>query len=178
MKKFFSDIFSNSVARAIFTIVAGLLITIFHTIALDIVALVLGSILIALGVINVINYFKAPMDMNFNLLTGLIFAAFGIGIVANPSALMSLIAVAFGIIVLYHGIVHLQSALLLKKINYKFWYIALIFASLTILAGILLMVLKDRFIDGIALVSGLILIVEGAFNTWTQVKVKKTNGKF
>ena len=37
------------------------------------------------------------------------------------------------------------------------------------------MILKDKFIDGIALISGLILIVEGALNTWTAVKVKKTN---
>ena len=177
MKKFFFDFSSDSIAHAIFTILIGVLITIFHTVALDIVALVIGSVLIALGVVNIIRYFKAPMDMNFNLLTGLIFAAFGIGIVSNPSALMSLIAVAFGIIVLYHGIVHFQSALLLKKLYYKFWYIALIFASLTILAGILLMILKDKFIDGIALVSGLILIVEGALNAWTQVTVKKTNGK-
>ncbi len=177
MKKFFTDFLSDPVMRAISTIAAGLLIIIFHSIALDIVALVLGSILIALGVINIINYFKAPMNMNFNLLTGLIFTAFGIGIVTNPSALMSLLAVAFGIIVLYHGIVHLQNALLLKKLYYKFWYVALIFASLTILAGFLLMILKDKFIDGIAWVSGLILIVEGALNTWTQVKVKKTNGK-
>ena len=115
--------------------------------------------------------------MNFNLLTGLVAGAIGIGIIADPSALMGLIAVAFGIIILYHGIINLQNAMLLKKLNYQFWYVALIFACFTILAGALLMILKDKLIDAIALVSGIILICEGALNTWTAVKVKKTNGK-
>jgi uncharacterized membrane protein HdeD (DUF308 family) len=177
MKKFLNDFLSDPVTRALSTIIAGLLIIVFHSIALDIVALVLGSILVALGVVNIIKYFKSPLDMNLNLLTGLVAGAIGIGIIADPSALMGLIAVAFGIIVLYHGIVNLQNALLLKKLNYKFWYISLIFACSTILAGAILMILKDKLIDAIALVSGIILIVEGALNTWTAVKVKKTNGK-
>ena len=61
MKKFLNDFLADPITRALSTIIAGLLIVVFHSIALDIVALVLGSILVALGVINVIKYFKAPM---------------------------------------------------------------------------------------------------------------------
>lgn len=175
MKKFFADFLLDPVSRAISTIVAGILITVFHSVALDIVCIALGCVLAVIGLINIIKYFRAPMDTNFNLLTGLIFAALGITIIVDPASLVGLVAVAFGIIILYHGIVNLQSALLLKKSNYKFWYIALIFALLTVFAGVLLITLKNQIINAIALTAGLILIIEGALNTWTAVKVKNTN---
>jgi len=176
MKKFFADFLSDPVSRAISTVIAGILITVFHSVALDIVCIALGCILTVIGFINIIKYFRKPMDTNFNLLTGLIFAALGITVIIDPSSLIGLVAVAFGIIILYHGIVNLQSALQLKKLNYKFWYIALVFALLTVFAGVLLITLKNLMLDAIALTAGLILIVEGALNTWTAVKVKKTNG--
>lgn len=175
MKKFFTEILLDPVSRALSTIVAGVLITVFHSVALDIVCIALGCVLAVIGLINIIKYFRTPMDTNFNLLTGLIFAALGITIIIDPASLLDLVAVAFGIIILYHGIVNLQSALLLKKLNYKFWYLALIFALVTVFAGVLLITLKNQIIKDIALISGIILIVEGALNTWTAVKVKKSN---
>lgn len=175
MKKFFADFLLDPVSRAISTIVAGVLITVFHSVALDIVCIALGCVLAVIGLLNIIKYFRAPMDTNFNLLTGLIFAAFGIAIIVTPTSLINFVAVAFGIVILYHGIVNLQSSLLLKKLNYKFWYLALIFALLTVFSGVLLIALKNQIMDAIALTAGVILIVEGALNTWTAVKVKNKN---
>lgn len=173
MKNFFNNVISDPIFSALLTVLAGVLITVFHTVAIEIVCVVLGLIATILGLINIIKYFRDPANSKYNLLTGLIFGALGITIIFTPGMLTSLVSVAFGIIILYHGIVNFMNTLLVKKTGYKLWYLLLIFALITIIAGILLIVFRS--IAHIATVIGVTLIVEGALNTWTAIKVKKSN---
>lgn len=173
MKNTFNKFLTDPVFSSLLTVVAGILITIFYPLAISIVSIVLGLIATFLGAVNIIKYFKPPIIQKYNLLTGLIFAALGLTIVFNPTVLADLIAVAFGIIVLYHGILNLESAILIKKSGYKLWYISLIFALITIVAGLMLIILKNVFINYLATIIGATLIIEGLLNTWTAIKVKK-----
>lgn len=176
MKRFFSDFLSDPVCHALLTVIAGIIITFFHSVALDIVCIAFGAILAVIGLVNIIRYLRSPIGANFTLFTGLIFGALGISVVFNPDSLDSLVAAAFGIIVLYHGIINTSCAFRLKNIGYDYWYISLIFAVLTAAAGITLIVLQNTIIDIIALIAGITLIVEGVLNTWTAIKVKNSNG--
>ena len=173
MKNTFNKFLTDPVFSSLLTVVAGILITIFYPLAISIVSIVLGLIATFLGAVNIIKHFKTPIIQKYNLLTGLIFAALGLTIVFNPTVLADLIAVAFGIIVLYHGILNLESAILIKKSGYKLWYISLIFALITIVAGLMLIILKNVFINYLATIIGATLIIEGLLNTWTAIKVKK-----
>ncbi len=173
MKNFFKDFLLDSVFVSMLSIVAGILITVFHSLALDIISILLGCFAVVLGLINIIKYFRQPEISRYNLLTGLIFGALGINVIIYPDTLKDFVAVVCGILILYHGIVNCENAFALKKIEYKFWFMALIFALATVCAGILLIVLKNVFVESLALTLGIILIVEGALNTWTAIKVKK-----
>ncbi len=175
MKNTFSRILTDPVFSSVLTIIAGILITIFYPMAINVVSVILGLIATILGVTNIVKYFKAPVISKINLLTGLIFGALGITIIFQPSILADLVAVAFGIIILYHGIINLQNSIFIKKAGYKLWYISLIFAFLTIIAGLLLITLKTVFANYLATIIGATLIIEGLLNTWTAIKVKNTN---
>ena len=173
MKNTLNKILTDPVFSSLLTVLAGVLVTIFYPLAISIVAVVLGLIATFLGISNVIKYFKAPEISKNNLLTGLIFGVLGLTVIFEPNVLTDFVAVAFGIIILYHGIVNFESSLLIKKADFKLWYISLIFALLTIVAGILLIILKNVFINYLATIIGATLIIEGLLNTWTAIKVKK-----
>ena len=173
MKNFFKDFLLDSVFVSMLTIVAGILVTVFHSMALDIISILLGCFAVVLGIINIVKYFRQPTVSRYNLLTGLIFGSLGVNVIIYPDTLKDFVAVVCGILILYHGIVNCENAIALKKAGYQFWYMALIFALITVIAGILLIVLKNVFIDSLALTLGIILIVEGTLNTWTAIKVRK-----
>ena len=175
MKNFFSKLFLDPIFTSLLTVVAGVLITIFYSMAISIICTLIGCIAALFGIMNIIKYFRAPIDSKLNLFTGLVFGALGISVIINPDSLSNFVAVVFGIIILYQGIVNFQSALVIKRSGYSLWYLSLIFALVTILAGILLIVLKGVIGQWIATVIGVTLIIEGLLNTWTAIKVKKAN---
>ncbi len=173
MNNFFNKLFGDPIFSALLTILSGILITIFYAWVLNIVCIILGCVVAVIGLVNIVKYFRTPEDSKYNLFTGLVFGALGLSIVFTPDMLLDIVAVVFGIIILYHGIVNFQNSLIIKKSGYNLWYLSLIFALVTVLAGILLIIFKD--IDYIATIIGVTLIVEGALNTWTAIKVKKAN---
>lgn len=177
MKEFFENLWKDYVLSAIVTVIAGVLITVFYRYALDIVCVVLGIAAIIMGIFSIIRYIRYPMALNrFSLLMGLIFCAIGIYIVVKPSMLINIVAVVFGILILFHGIVDVQQTVALKRAGYRYWPLALVFSILTLAAGIVFIVLPKDVIQSITLVLGITLIVEGTMDLWTAIKVKKING--
>ena len=93
----------------------------------------------------------------------------------HPEAFLSMVAVVFGIFIVYNAIIDLQSALTMKKGGYVYWYVALIISLATLASGIILILLKNKAAEAIALATGIILIIQGIMNIWVAVKVKKFN---
>ena len=176
MKKILSSIKEDYTFSAVLTVVVGILITLFHSVAIDIVCIVIGIALFVLGTMNVIKYSSESTPENrLILLSGLVFCAIGIYIITRPDALQDFVAVAFGIYVIYKGIIDIQNAVRLKKSLYKYWWAALIISAVALIAGLVLIILKNKIIDSLALLLGIMLIVEGCLDIWVAVKVKKIN---
>lgn len=173
-KDIWNGLWKDYLSSAILTVIAGILVTVFYSVALDVVCIGLGIAAVVLGVMNVIRYLRRPMmAYRYVLLTGLIFCAVGIMIILHPQALEDFVAVIFGIVVLFHGIVNLQNTFALKKSGYRFWPAALVIAILTLLLGITLFILKRFAMQSITLTVGIMLIVDGLMDLWMAVKVKK-----
>ena len=173
-KAFWNGIWKDYLSSAILTVVAGILVTVFHSVALDVVCIGLGLAAVILGVMNVIRYLRRPvMQLRYVLLTGMIFGAVGVMVILRPQMLVNLVAVVFGIIVLFHGIINLQNTFALKKSGYRFWPAALVIAILTLLLGITLIILKRFAMQSITLAVGIMLIADGLMDLWMAIKVKK-----
>ena len=173
-KTFWKGIWKDYLSSAILTLIAGILVTVFHSVALDVVCIGLGLAGVILGLMNVIRYLRHPlMPRRYVLLTGLIFCSVGVMVILHPQVLEDFVAVIFGIVVLFHGIINLQNMLALKKSGYRYWPAALVIAILTLLLGITLIILKRFAMQSITLVVGIMLIVDGLMDLWMAVKVKK-----
>ncbi len=172
MKNFLNKVFSDPIVSSFLTIIAGILTVVFSTLAFKMATIILGCLSFILGLVNVVKYFNEPKDGKYNLLTGLLFGISGIAFIFESEILVPIVAVVIGIIVLYHGLINLENSLAIKKSLYKYWYLSLIFALLTGIAGVLLIVMRTKFGSHLELITGITLIVEGVLNAWTAIKVK------
>lgn len=176
MKNFFNNIWKDNLASALATVVIGIIVTALYKYALDTVCVIAGVGLLGWAVVMVIKYFTSSVLINrYNLLLALVLGGIGGYLVLNPSAFLGIITVIFGIYILFNGIIDLQSALIMKKANVVSWQVALIISIIAIIFGIVLIVLKKEATDIVSLVTGIMLIIQGAMDIWVAVKVNKIN---
>lgn len=174
--KFLEKFWADNLGTAILTVIVGLLVTLLYKFALDMVCIIMGAVAVVVGIVLLIKYFRVPQNQNrFILLIALILSAVGVYLVFHPEAFLSMIAVIFGIYIVYNSIIDLQSALRMKKGKYVYWYAALIISLITLVSGIVLIFLRNKAADAVALTMGIMLIVQGIMNIWVAVKVKKFN---
>ena len=174
--KFLKKLWADNLISAIITIALGLLIALLHKYALGTVCVIVGIIALVFGLILLIRYFRAPQDQNrFMLLLALVLGSVGVYLVLHPEAFLSMIAVVFGIFIIYNAIIDMQSAITMKKGGYDYWYAALIISLVTLASGIILILLKNKAAEIVALTSGIMLALQGIMNIWVAVKVKKFN---
>lgn len=174
--KFLEKLWADNLGSAILTIIIGLLITLLYKFALDMVCIIMGAVSVIIGVVLLIKYFRAPENQNrVMLLLSLILGAIGAYIIIHPETFLSMIAVVFGIFIIYNAIIDLQSTIKMKKGGYVYWYASLIISLITLASGIVLVLLRNKAADAVALTAGIMLIVQGIMNIWVAVKVKKFN---
>lgn len=172
MKDFFKTIWKDYLVSAILTVLIGVLLTVFSSVAIDVVCIGIGVAAVVIGVIAGVRYLRRP-ENRYELLMGLIFVALGIYVICNPKALEKMVAVVFGIVILFHGIVDAQSTVELYKARDALWPVALIISLLTIAAGCVLIFLSSLVVEMLAVVIGIMLMCEGLMDIWVAVKVRK-----
>lgn len=174
--KFLEKLWADNLGSAILTIIIGVLITLLYKFALDMICIIIGAAAAVIGIALLIKYFRAPEKQNrVTLLLALILGAIGVYLVLHPEAFSSIIAVVFGIFIVYNAIIDLQSTMQMKKGGYVYWYASLIISLVTLAAGIVLVLLRNKAVEAVALTAGIMLIVQGIMNIWVAVKVKKFN---
>ncbi len=111
-----------------------------------VVMVVFGIILAILGAAKVINYFRtAPEEASKNggLVTGLLLLLGGLFCIFRWEwfiVTFPILTVVYGVVTLVNGINKVQWAIDMLRMKQKYWFIAIIGAVLTLLAGVLILV--------------------------------------
>lgn len=140
MEQFFKKIGWTSIITSIGFAILGLIIAFYPNTTFQIISNVLGSILIAYGVIKLIEYFKMK-DVNSIYSTemsfGVISALLGIVIIVCSNAIGTMIRILIGIWIVYSGIMRLGVAIKLQRFdsNNKIWLAGLIIALIMLVCG-------------------------------------------
>lgn len=141
MKSIVQDMKKNYVINAVIMVVLGLVLVIWPHILGVILCYVLGGALIVMGVIQLISFLRGErlgFYNKFSMFMGIVLVLLGIWICTQPRIVLSIIPVVVGIMVLLHGFMDIQYTLDIKRTGSTKWWIALIFAILTIIVGLLL----------------------------------------
>ena len=145
MEQFFKKMGWTSIITSFGFAILGLVIAYNPNTTFQIISYVLGGILIAYGVIKILEYLKikdANSLYSAELSFGVIAVLFGIVVIVCSNMIEAIIRILIGIWILYSGCMRLGLAIKLQKFDSdsKIWVSALFIALVILLCGIYIIV--------------------------------------
>lgn len=150
-----------------FDILFGLLLVFLQDTALMIAAYVLSGLLAICGICQVVIYLHSPVMRKIiesRLAAGLVLLLSGTMLVFNPAFLQDIFPVIWGISLLAGAFLKIQYAFDLAQLKVRRWWIMLIFASLSMVIGILALLRPDFMGENKEFVIGLMLVFEAVLD--------------
>ena len=150
----------------LYVVLGGVLLA-WPDISMKMICYVLGFSMLVIGFAYAIMYFTRDNlagVLQFDLVIGIVAAASGVFILLNQDFLPAVIPIAMGIILLLGSVLKIQNAISMKRLNFKRWYICLIFALLLAALGVVLLVNPFTSEKWLAVYIGACLILDGLVN--------------
>ena len=169
MIKNLKNLKANYTVSALVCIVVGLVLVIWPGTSTQVVCKVLGGVLFAYGIIQIIMYLWAKertLYLQGMLVLGIIFAVIGAWILLRPEMIIAAVPVIMGIIVIMHGLHNVMQAFKLKGMNYEKWWLALCLGLLAVIFGGILVYNPFKVVDTVVRVIGIFLVYNGLSDTW------------
>ena len=142
---------NNNLATAVAYIVIGVLFCLFKGTVLDWLMTAVGAIFLLQGIVDLIRK---------NVFSGLVSVVIGIVIIMGGWLFIEIVLLVLGVLLAVKGVLALLGALGAKKKN----LFSILFALLTVVVGVMLIVSKWAMMDTLFLVIGVLLIVDGAMS--------------
>ena len=148
-------------------VVMGLILLFWPATSMLVICRAFGTVLMVYGVarlaMNVLAR-KGGMLPYADVSSGVVSAVLGLLLLVRPQMFISVLPMLLGILIVVDGAMRLQSVLALRQAGYGRWWIELIFAAVTLILGVLLVI--NPF-DGMAVavsIMGAFLLADGAAN--------------
>ena len=126
----------------------------------------IGGISLGIGVLSALRFFLAgdeKGEYTSTLFRGIVLCAMGIFLIVKPDFIFKIIAIAFGLYMLFSGIVSLSDALAIRKGSGK-WQMPCVMAAITILLGIVILCDPLFTVDSAVRIMGAALLISGVTN--------------
>ena len=146
-----------------FDLLFGLLLVFLKNTALMIAAYVLSGFLVICGIYQITVYIHSPVMRKIvesRLAARLVLLLSGIMLVFNPAFLQEILPVIWGLSLLAGAFLKIQYAFDQLQLKIRRWWIMLIFASLSLVIGIIALLRPDFLGENKEFVIGLMLIFE------------------
>ena len=168
------------VIKAVVMIVIGIVLAVWTKASLDIMARALAALLFLIGAVFVITYLvrkERTFVISGGLVAGILIAAVGGWIFANPGKFTDFIPKLFGIFIMVSGLGNLWQAISLVKYKSRTWWVSLVIAVVTALLGAFLFFNPTGAKEIAVTVIGAFLIVDGATNLISALLVGIASNK-
>lgn len=164
MGTFVEGMKKNYFISAILTIALGAVLVIWPDWSGRILCYLLGVTLILMGGIQLIVCIRAErigFYSKFSMLMNIILILLGVWVCIRPDTVLSLVPVIIGIVMLIHGCMDLQFTMDIKHAGSGKWWIALIFALVTLTLGVFLVMHPFLAFEITMLIIGIGLLYDG-----------------
>lgn len=148
-------------------IAIGIIMIIFPLTSMDVLCYLVGATALVFGVVKIVNYFSKGffrLVFQFDLGLGIFLSVIGILIIIHPGSLSNLLPIFVGIFWFIDGAMQFQSFAEAQKLKLKNRYLMLVFAVLTCVAGLLLVINPFEGKKALVIMLGISLIIDGAQN--------------
>lgn len=170
MEQFFKKIGWTSIITSLAFTVLGIIIAYNPNTTFQIISYILGAILIAYGILKVIEYFKVKgsYDLyNYELVYGIIACLLGIVVIVCSGMIEALLRILIGIWIVYSGAMRLGLAMKLQKLDTdnKIWVPVLLIALAMLICGLYIIAVPGTVIMTI----GIIMVIYGIMDIIEEV---------
>lgn len=131
----------SSIINSIFLVVFGLLLILQSEATIVTISYIIGGILVGLGAIAVLRFFKNSNDIigaKLDIVYGVVCIIMGILVIRSPQAIASIIPFIIGIIIVINSATKLQYGLELRKEESELWLSTLILSIVMTICGVVL----------------------------------------
>lgn len=157
MSKTKLNLSANNIAMSVIYAVIGLLLVILKGGSLGVLMTVVGVLLIAVGMLDIIQ--------TKDVTKGIIELAIGVIIIVCGWLIADIVLLIFGILLIVKGVIDVIN-------NYKNGFTALIAPIVTVVLGILLVVAKWVLMDVFCIIAGIIFIINAVLILFGKNLVK------
>jgi uncharacterized membrane protein HdeD (DUF308 family) len=148
-------------------IAVGLLLLCLPQASLRWICYAFGAVILISGAVNLIRYFSAKgkgIRAPFMIVSGVTAMALGVFLLLSPEFVLSILPVVFGLFIVVDGAIRVESSIELAKVHAGKWWVLLLLGLLSICLGLLVILHPFDAVIGVTMLSGILLVVEGALN--------------
>ena len=159
--------------------VMGVLFILWPASAAAVAEIILGAVLTAFGIIRVIGYFSGDLfrlAFQYDLELGILCMIFGILMMTKTEESLSLVFVLSGILAITDSLLFkIRICMDAKKFGISLWWLLLVTAILTGVAGVVLAVYPWTSVKVVTVILGISLLAEGILNIFMAGKTVNTS---
>ena len=170
----------SGVVSALLTAAAGGFLLFWPDRSVDLLCSLLGAALLVIGLAYVLGCLarrRGGVPMWF-LIPGIILAALGLWLMKSPSAVMTLVQYAFAAMLIFHGVLDVQGAISLARLDWPGWGWDLLLAALTLVLGGVIFCNPMGSFSLLVMVIGVSLIFDGISDLVIIVALGRADRRF
>lgn len=141
MKDLSKKIFWTSLVSILIMLSFGILLVAFPETVIKSLALGLGIIFLAIGVIPIISYFRyraSGIATTFGFMMGVFCIVVGLILLMNENILNTIVPIIAGVWMIINGINKISLAMDLRDVKIPYWATSFVFGVIIVVAGVLL----------------------------------------
>ena len=163
----------NVTLSAVLTAIIGVLLLIYPTESIATIGKLIAVFVILTGIVMLISqFFEFGMNI-MGMIVGGVVAVIGIWMFASPTAIMTIIPIAIGVMICVHGIQDLTMAIEGAKAKASRPWIPFLFAAINILLGLVCIAHAFGLVSVAFRIIGIMLIWDGVSDIFIVRKVTK-----
>lgn len=167
---------SSSIVAALITMGLGLVLVLWPDHTVELICTLLGAALLLIGVFYILGWFarrKQGLSPAIALIPGVILSGLGVWLMVSPQSVVSLVQYVFGALILFHGIVDIQSAAALIRRKAPRWWVELALGAVTLALGALILINPFGTFATLVALIGWVLIFDGGSDLWIIYRLSK-----
>ena len=161
----------SSILSAVVCILVGAVLIAFPQDSVRWMCMLLGAVLTAAGVWNLVSYFRGGSVLSvfqLDLLLGIVLTLFGAWLLLWPDSVLALLQYVFGAFVIMHGLVQMQAALEIRG-----GPLPVLLALLAIVCGIVIIIDPFATMSALIVLIGAVLIYNGIIELYLIVRLSR-----
>lgn len=176
MEKLMKKFFRTSIITSIILIALGILLIFQSEATIMAISYLIGGILVALGVMAGIKFFRNTNNENkgdLDLVYGIVSVILGIIVIKNPEAIASIMPIILGISIIISSATKLQYSFELKSNGNNLWKTTMLISIFSTLCGIVLLFNPFKAMTYFTKIVGVFIIIYSILDTISTYTINR-----